>query len=137
ILLVVLLVVAIGAVGMLFRVLGNVQRTLETVRNDVDATLRRVNATVDTVHVMLRDEVTPTLQVARETLVHVEVTTRAIADTTLAARAIVHRADALVDTRRLAAAGSAVAGFVVKKSATAAAGLLSNMASGLGSGIKS
>lgn len=137
ILLIVLLVVTIGAVVKLFFVLNNVQQMLETTRKDVDVTLQKANTIIATTDTLLREEITPTIRVARETLAHVEVTTRAISDTTVTLRQLTQRADQLVDSRRLASAGSLIAGAVAKKAAGAAGGLLSHAASGLMGGIRS
>lgn len=138
-LLVVLLIVAIAAVGRLFfvlgdvrRVLGNVETTLETTRKDVDATLTRLNSVAESTDKVLREEVAPTLHVMRETLSHVEVTTRVLAETSMVAKQIAGRVETLVTAQKLAATGGAVAQFVAKKSAGAAISLLA----GVGAGVR-
>lgn len=120
------------------RVLVNVEATLETARKDVDTTLTEANRTLQRLEAVaasteqvMREEVAPTLRVARETLANVEVTTRAVADTTRVARRIAERADTLVDTQRLLSVGGTVAQFVLKKSVSATGGLLSGMGGGL------
>jgi uncharacterized protein YoxC len=120
------------------RVLVRVEATLETARKDVDATLaeanralQRLEAVAASTEQVMREEVAPTLRVARETLTDIEVTTRAVADTTLVARRIAERADTLVDTQRLLAIGGTVTQFVLRKSASAAGGLLSGVGGGL------
>ncbi len=125
------------------RVLVQAETMLETTRKDVDAalldagrTLQRLEAVAQSTEQVMREEVAPTLRVARETLANVEVTTRAIADTTLVARRIAERADTLVDTQRLLSAGGAAAHLVLQKSASAAGSLLSGVASGIGGGVR-
>jgi uncharacterized protein YoxC len=125
------------------RVLTQAETMLETTRKDVDATLveasrtlQRLEAVAQSTEQVMREEVAPTLRVARETLTNIEVTTRAVADTTLAARRIAERADTLVDTQRLLSVGGAAAHLVLQKSAGVMGSLLSGVASGVGSGVR-
>ncbi len=111
ILVVILLVLGIVAVIRLWSVLGSVRQTLA----NVEATRQRLDTTADTVDKLLREEVTPTLQVARATITNVEVTTRALAETTSALRRITGKAEAVTDARRLISAGSALAHLVARK----------------------
>jgi hypothetical protein len=112
ILLVILLLAGIFATLRLWSVLGSARVTLtnlETTRQEATETLKRLDATVATADQLLREEVAPTLQVARATLANVEVTTRALAETTTSLRRITGRAEAATDAKRLFTAGSALA----------------------------
>jgi hypothetical protein len=135
-LLILLLICAILAVLRLYFVLGNVRQTLnnlEQTRTEVSGTLQRLEAAAATTEQVMREEVAPTLRVARETLVHVEVATRALADTTLVVRRLTGRADSVVSAGRLLSAGAPIAQFVASKSA----GMVGSLLSGFGSGLRS
>lgn len=144
ILLVGLLCVSIFAVIRLISVLNDVNKMLALASNEVTTahkevatTLERVDTVLTTAETLLREEVTPTLQVARTTLDNVEVTTRALAETTVLTRQVMQRVDGMVDAGKLAQVGGAVAQFALKKGAGAASGLLSSVASGMGGALMS
>lgn len=136
VLLIILLVGGIGAVVRLFlalgdlrRVLGNVETTLETTRKDVDATLMRLNTVAESTDKVLREEIAPTLQVLRQTVSHVEVTTRAIADTSRAARQLIGAPETSGSSGPLKSVGNVVAQFAAKQATSLAIGLLSRVGS--------
>ncbi len=132
-----LLIVALIAISVkLFMVLTDLQKTITSTQRDIDKTITRVDTILDSAEVLLRDELTPTIKVARETLMNVEITTRAIADTTVAARQIVARLEGVIEPKHLATAGTAVATFIAKKTAGAASGMLSGLFSGISAGVK-
>ena len=117
-LVVILLVVSIIAVLRLWSVLGSVKVTLanlETTRLEATQTLKRLDATVATADTLLRDEVTPTLQVARATLINVEETTRTLAEASVSLRRITGKAEATTDASRLIMAGTALAMEAVRR----------------------
>jgi len=108
------------------------RKAIEGLREDVDATLRRVDKAVGEAESLLRDEVAPTLQVARRTLQNIEVTTRALADTTIAARTVVGRIERSTNAARLGQVGGLATGLIMRKGSGAAAGLFSNVMTGVG-----
>lgn len=129
ILILILLTSAIGAVVRLFFVLGDVHRLLgkvEATRREVDSTLQRLEAVAQVTERTLRDEVAPALHVVRRTLENVETATRALADTTAAARNIAGQTERLLDSQKLVlTAGGAIARWAAHRSAGALSGLLS------------
>lgn len=130
---IVLLIVAILAVGRIFFLVGDVQKTvvgIESTKTEINATLKRVEAVADATERLMREELTPTLQVARETIAHVEVTTRALAETTQIARKL---AGHLEDAQKFFSVSGPIAQTILKKASGMAGGLLS----GLSVGIKS
>jgi hypothetical protein len=138
-LLVVLLLSGIIAVLRLWSVLGSVRVTLanlETTRQEVTTTVKRLDETVVSADRLLREEVTPTLQVARTTLANVEVTTRALAETTTSLRRLTGKAATANDARHLITAGTALAQAMSRKKQESVAkspgrGLLSAVGAGL------
>jgi ABC-type transporter Mla subunit MlaD len=100
------------------QVVNDAQGHLHALRQDVDATLDRVNQVTTTAEQLIKTEVEPTLQALR-----------AMADTTVAARQLAHRADSLVDTAKLASVGGSVASFLLQKSGHLAVSLVSSLAS--------
>ena len=143
VLLIVLILAATGAAIKLFLILGDVKRllgsvetTLNTTQAEVTETLKRLETVAQSTDKILREEVGPTLRVARETLTNVEVTTRAVADTTLIARRLAGKADNLVDSQRLLAAGGTVAQAIAQKSGKAAIGLLAGIGAGVGTSLR-
>ncbi len=131
------LVVALIAITIkMFLVLTDLQKTIATTRTDLDMTMKRVDKVLDTTETLLHDEITPTIKIARETLANIEVTTRAIADTTVAARHVVTRVEGVVDPAHLATVGTALATFMAKRTAGAASGMLSGLFAGITHGIK-
>lgn len=93
VLLIVLLVVSIAAVIKLFLVLNGVQATLSQTRAEIAGTLAKVEVMTSTTDKLMREELTPTLQVTRQALGHVEVMTRALAETTSSVRGISRKAE--------------------------------------------
>lgn len=131
-----LIVALIGITIKLFLVLTDLQKTITNTRADVDLTLKRVDTVLCTTETLIHEELTPTIKVARETLINVEITTRAIADTTVAARQMVSRLEGMVDSKHLATAGTAVAAFMAKRTAGAASGILTGLFSGISAGVR-
>jgi hypothetical protein len=138
-LVVVLLVVGIVAVLRLWSVLGSVRVTLanlETTRQEVTETVKRLNVTVATADKLMLEEVAPTLQAARATLANVEVTTRALAETTNSLRRITGKAATANDARQLITAGSMLAQAMARRKQGGAAkaagkGLLATVGAGI------
>lgn len=135
ILLFLLLFVAIFAVVRFYFVLGQVRQSLtnlEETRTEISGTLKRLEAVANSTEEVLRTEVTPTLQVTRATLANLEVTTRALAETTLAVRGLTGRAEQAVNAQRLLTAAVPLARMMSARGGGLAAGLFA----GIGSGIK-
>ena len=131
VLLILLLIAAIFAVVRVFIVLGDVQKTLanlESTRTEITGTLHRLETVAETTQQIMRDEVVPKLKVARETLVNVEITTRALAETTQMARRLVGKVEG---AEKLFSLGGPVAQFVVKKVSGATGGFLSGVSAGI------
>jgi uncharacterized protein YoxC len=127
ILLAVLLVALTGVAVKVFLVLGDVQKTLQKVdetRAEVTGVVKQLEEVVTSTNKLLKEELAPTIQVARETLANVEVMTHALADTTTAARRVAQRAESLVSSPQLLALGSTVGQFVVKNAGKAAVSAL-------------
>jgi hypothetical protein len=137
VLLIVLLATSTFAAGMLIAFIGDARRTIARTTAEVDVTLKRVDAVVTAAETVLVEEVGPTLRTAREALSDLQVTTRALADVTVAARVVVQRVERASETGKLAAAGGAVASFALRHGASAAGGLLSSVASGIGGALLS
>ncbi len=130
VLLAVLLMVSILAVGKLFFVLGEVSTTLqklEQTRTEIGTTLVRIEAVADATEKVIREEVVPTVKAAREAIENVEVTTRAIAETTVAARKL---AATLENVQKYFTIGGPIAQAVLKKVSSGAGGFFSGIASG-------
>ena len=144
-LLVALIVVGIVAVLRLWSVLGSARVTLanlETTRLEVSETLKRMDTTLATTEQVMREEVAPTLRAARATLDNVEVTTRALAETTSALRRLTGKAESVTDTRRLLSAGGALFHLVTHRNGKpanaekpAGNGLFSGLALGIGARV--
>ena len=135
ILIIAVLVVTFFAVARLYFVLGNVRNTLEnleTTRTEISGTLKRLETVAQSTQKVLDEEVAPTLKVARETLVHVEITTRALADTTQAIRRLTGKAESVVNAQQLIKAGAPLLQQVAQRSA----GMLSGFLSGIGTGVR-
>ena len=135
ILLFLLLFVAIFAVVRFYVVLGQLRQSLtnlEETRTEISGTLKRLEAVANSTEEVLRTEVTPTLQVTRATLANLEVTTRALAETTLAVRGLTGRAEQAVNAQRLLTAAVPIVRMMSARGGGLAAGLFA----GIGSGIK-
>ena len=135
ILIIAVLVVTFFAVARLYFVLGNVRQTLnnlETTRAEVSSTLQRLENVAQTTQKVLEEEVAPTLHVARETLVNVEITTRALAETTLAIRRLTGKAEGVANAQHLLKVGGPLLQQVAKRSVGVVAGLFS----GIGTGVR-
>ena len=131
ILLVVLLIAGIFAVLRLYFVLGDVRNTLshvETTRKEIDSSLQRLEA-------LLRDELAPTLRVARETLTNVEVTTRALAETTLFVRRISGTVEGLFGAARLLKGGADTGTAGAKKPGGIVGGLMAGIRMGVSAAL--
>ncbi len=130
-----LLVIGIVAVIRLYVILGQVRQSLanlEETRTEISGTLKQLETVAKSTEEVLRTEVTPTLQVTRATLANLEVTTRALADTTLAVRGLTGRAEQAVNAQRLLTAALPIARMMTARSGGIASGLLA----GIGTGIK-
>lgn len=135
ILLSILLIVGIFAVGRLYVILGEVRQSLgkmEETRTEISSTMKRLEIVATSTEEILRTEVTPTLQVTRATLANLEVTTRALADTTLAVRGLTGRAEQVVGAQRLLTAAVPIARMVGARGG----GFASSLLAGIGTGIK-
>lgn len=133
ILLVLLLVAAIFAVVRLYVVLGQVRQSLtnlEETRVEVGETMKRLESVAHSTEEILRTEVTPTLQVTRATLANLEITTKALADTTLAVRGITGRAEQAVNVQRLLSAALPFAKGVTARGGGVASGLFAGISAG-------
>ncbi len=130
-----LLVVGVIAVVRLYIVLGQVRQSLtnlEETRTEISGTLRQLETVAKSTEEVLRTEVTPTLQITRATLANLEITTRALADTTLAVRGLTGRAEQAVNAQRLLTAALPIARMMTARGG----GLASGLIAGIGTGIK-
>lgn len=112
ILIIILLGISIVAVIRLWSVLGSVRVTLanlEETRLEADKTLKSLAEVALSTDKVMREEVAPTLQRTRATLEHVEVTTRALAQTTQTISRLTGRAESLTTAQRLLSLGGTVA----------------------------
>lgn len=135
ILLDIILFIGIVAVIRLYFVLGQVRQSLtnlEETRTEISGTLKRLEAVAQSTEEVLRTEVTPTLQITRATLANLEITTRALAETTLAVRSLTGRAEQAVNAQRLLSAALPIARMMTARGG----GLASGLFAGIGSGIK-
>jgi hypothetical protein len=137
VLLAVLIVAGIVAVLKLIKVLNDASLALESTRRDLDKTMQRVDGVITSVQTVLNEELTPTLRVARHTIEHLEVTTKAASEATEAARRAALQIESMMQSSKLATAGGALAKMALQKSGTTASHLLSNAASGLGHSVMS
>ena len=129
-----LLISCILAVGRLYMVLNDVRQTLknveknvETTSTEISGTLKRMETVAASTEHVLREEVAPTLQVARATLANLEVTTRALAEASQIARGFAGKADKVVSAQRLLSASSPLVQMVAGKAAGAAGSLLAGL----------
>jgi len=116
ILIILLLGISIVAVIRLWSVLGSVRVTLanlEETRQEADKTLKSLAEVALSTDKVMREEVAPTLQRTRATLEHVEVTTRALAQTTQTISRLTGRAESLTTAQRLISLGGTVAQSVL------------------------
>ena len=124
ILLILLLAAGILTLGKLFAVLNGIQQAvvdLGTTRNKLDGTLQQANVLLKDVDDLAREDVKPTLAVARAALANIETTTRAAADTTTGLRNLIG-----------AGPGESGQGMVVKLAVAAGARLAMRAATDLG-----
>jgi hypothetical protein len=140
VLLVVLIAAGIAVAVRLFLVLGDVHRTIkgvEETRQEVNATLKRVEVVVQTTDQVMREEIAPTLRVTRETLVHVENVTRALAETTQFVRRITGKAAPYAEAAPLiATVGKPVAELIVKQGSRLLTGFLTGLGNGLRNSVR-
>ena len=128
---IVLLIVAILVCGRIFFLLGNVRHTLigiDSTRVEIASTLKRVEAVADATEHVLREELAPTLQSARQALANIEVSSRALAETTQIVR---KAAGAVEDVQRFFSGSGPIAQVILKKASGVAGGLLSGISVGL------
>lgn len=112
ILVIILLCSSIVAVIRLWSVLGCARITLanlEETRLEANETLKRLAEVSASTDKIMREEVAPTLQRTRATLENVEVTTRALAQTTQSIRRLTGRAESVTTAQKLLALGGTVA----------------------------
>jgi len=136
ILIIFVLIATLFAVLRLYFVLGNVRQTLknlETTRTEISSTLQRLESVAQTTQRVLDEEVAPTLRVARDTLVNVEVTTRALAETTQAIRRLTGKAEGVVQAQQLIKVGGPLLQQVAKRSM----GVVGSLFAGIGAGMRS
>ena len=105
VLLCVLLLVLILAALRLYMMLGELRGTLAS----VERTRQEITGTVQKLDGLMSDEIAPTLRVARQTLANAEITTKALADTTLAARRITAKSEGIAQAAQLLLLGGSVA----------------------------
>ncbi len=103
---------------------AQMQRDVGTALQDTRAALHHVSELSEILTVLLRAEVTPTVEVARAALTHVEVTLKGIADTTSTVRRLAAGAEALTTPSAVSAAMERVAGSTAGRLALLAAGVL-------------
>lgn len=130
---IVILIVGILTLGRLFFTVGDVRAAvlkLEDTRVEISSTLKKIETVADSTDKVLREELTPTLKAARETLANVEVSTRAIAETTIAARKL---AGSLESVQSFFTVGGPIVQALAKKVSGGAGGFFS----GISAGIKS
>jgi hypothetical protein len=128
---IVLLIVGILVGGRIFFLIGDVHRTLtgiDSTRNEITNTLKRVETVADTTEHVLREELTPTLQSARVVLANIEVSSKALSETTQIARKV---AGAVEDAQKFLSGSGPIAQAVLKKASGVAGGLLSGISVGL------
>lgn len=113
VLLIVLLLVTIVAVVKLIQLLRKVETTLDTTKHDINSTLVELNGVTSSTKKLMEEELAPTLQVARQTLENVQVTTRVLADVTQSAQRVTQKVESMVDTTRLVASGASLAKSVL------------------------
>ncbi len=112
ILVIILLCSSIVAVIRLWSVLGSARTTLanlEETRMEANETLKRLAEVSASTDKIMREEVAPTLRQTRATLENVEVTTRALAQTTQSIRRLTGRAESVTTAQKLLSLGGAVA----------------------------
>lgn len=128
---VILLIVGILAVGRIFFLVGDLQRTLvnlEQTRGEITTTLKRVESVADETERLMREEVAPTLKIARDTLVNVEVTTRALAESTV----IVRQAAGMIENaQKMFTVSGPIAQALMKKVGNSAGGFFSGITRGI------
>ncbi len=88
-----LLIVSIVTVLKLFSVLNRIGATLAQTQGEISGTLTQLEAAALSTDRLMREELTPMLQVTRQTLGNVEVTTRALAETTQSVRGLSRKAE--------------------------------------------
>lgn len=135
VLLVILLIVGIVAIIRLYLVLGQVRQSLtnlEETRTEISGTLKQLESVAQSTEEVLRTEIMPTLQVTRATMANLEVTTRALAETTLAVRGLTGRAEQAFNAQRLLTAAVPIARMMTARGGGIAAGVVA----GIGSGIR-
>ena len=135
ILIIAVLIVSFFAVGRLYFVLGSVRQTLvnlEVTRAEISSTVGRLDTAVHTAQTLLDEEVAPTLRVAREALVNVEIITRALAETTLAVRRLTGKAEGVVNAKQLVKLGGPLLQQLAKRSAHVVSGIFG----GIGSAVR-
>jgi hypothetical protein len=128
---IVLLIAAILVCSRIFFLLGDVRKTLtgvDATRTEIAVTLKRVEAVADATEHVLRTELAPTLQTAREALANIEVSSRALAETTQIVRKV---AGAVEDAQHFLSASGPIAQMIRKKAGGVAGGLMSGIAVGL------
>jgi len=128
---IVLLIVAILVGGRIFFLLGDVRNTLtgiDSTRTEITSTLKRVEAVADATEHVLREELAPTLKSARDALANIEVTSRALAETTQIVRRVAGTVD---DVQRFFSGTGPIAQTILKKATGVAGGLLSGISVGL------
>lgn len=103
---------------------AQMQRDVGTALQDTRAALHHVSELSEILSVLLRSEVTPTVEVARAALTHLEVTLKGIADTTSTVRRLAAGAEALTTPSAVSAAMERVAGSTAGRLALLAAGVL-------------
>jgi uncharacterized protein YoxC len=120
----------IAVVIKLFQILNEAQRTVQEYRPRLETIVTRLEAVAASTQKLMDEELGPTLHAARETLVHVQKTTQALAETVQTAKHVVQKANTVMDVGRLATAGGAVAKFVMRQAGGAASGLMTGISAG-------
>ena len=108
-----LILVLIAVLVKVFFILNEVKH----IANDAQQTIQRLNGIAEKTEKIITEELTPTLQVARQTLTNVEATTRVLAETTQSAQNVVKRVEGFLETGKLVATGVAVAKAAAQKTA--------------------
>ena len=132
---VVLIIILIALAMQVINLIKNANVTvasLNVTKVELDATIKRVNT-------MLEMEVTPTIQVLRQTIANVETTTKAVADTTAIARSFAERAAPYANkipvAARIAVPSNPISNFGMKIASTLLTALGTRVLAGLGDAL--
>jgi uncharacterized protein YoxC len=130
-LIVILLIAGIVAVVRIIQLVGDVQKTLagvETTRADLSVTLKKIDSLADTTENMVKEELAPTLQVARQALANVEVVTNAVAETSKSVRDVTA---SVQNASKILTLGGPIAQALLSRVTGSAGGFMSGVMKGI------